>query len=40
MKIANFSKRLYKDKMGKMLVDEISYFKEVFNQPRDLRFKR
>ena len=39
MKIANFSKRLYKDEMGKMLVDEISYFKEVFNQAKRFVFQ-
>jgi IS605 OrfB family transposase len=39
MKVANFSKRLYKGEMSNMLVDEISYFKEVFNQAKRFTFQ-
>ena len=39
MKVANFSKRLYKDKMAKALVDEISCFTEVFNQAKRFAFQ-
>jgi len=39
MKATYFSKRLYKNKMSKSLVDEISRFTEVFNQAKRFAFQ-
>ena len=39
MKVTNFSRRLYKDEMSKTLVDEISYFEEVFNRAKRFTFQ-
>ena len=39
MKVTNFSRRLYKDEMSKTLVDEISYFEEVFNHAKRFTFQ-